>query len=299
MFYCLFYRLKGKFFWTTYLFEAMITQYFCALDGTIYLGKLMKQGSDTIFKFSFLLMFFMFFSPLSTLVAQEESSSEEIFWGDDEEEEIDFGGEFDFPDEEDEEGFEDFEDEEFSDEEFDDEEFSEDEEFDDFEEDFEESPQEDISVAANRLGYTLNLIGSSPAFVNHQLRTYNSGMDFRAAFEFPMLLEMGPLRFRLGLEVGTFKFTNYKPIGGTYSGVHATGILSFPAGPGQVRLGAGIVGKGFGFIAENSYGFAIGNSLDIRLGVRSTTAFNVTDDKSSNLGTVSWMDGILVLGVSL
>ena len=101
------------------------------------------------------------------------------------------------------------------------------------------------------------------------------------------------------VEVGTFKFTNYKPIGGTYSGVHATGILSFPAGPGQVRLGAGMVGKGFGFIAENSYGFAIGETLDIRLGVRSTTAFNVTDDKSNNLGTVSWMDGILVLGVSL
>jgi hypothetical protein len=60
-----------------------------------------------------------------------------------------------------------------------------------------------------------------------------------------------------------------------------------------------MVGKGFGFIAENSYGFAIGETLDIRLGVRSTTSFNVTDDKSSNLGTVSWMDGILVLGVSL
>jgi len=190
VFYCLFYRLKGKFFWTTYLFEAMITQYFCALDGTIYLGKLMKQGSDTIFKFSFLLMFFMLFSPLSTLVAQEESSAEEIFWGDDEEEEIDFGGEFDFPDEEDEEGFEDFEDEEFSDEEF-----SEDEEFEDFEEDFEEAPQEDLSVAANRLGYTLNLIGSSPAFVNHQLRTYNSGMDLGQPLNFQCCLKWDPFDF--------------------------------------------------------------------------------------------------------
>ena len=145
----------------------------------------------------------------------------------------------------------------------------------------------------------MNIIGSSPGFVNHQLRTYNSGMDFRAAFEFPMLLEMGPFRFRLGAEVGTFKFTNYKPIGGTYSGVHVTGILSFPAGPGQVRLGGGMVGKGFGFIAENSYGFALGDALDIRLGIRSTTALNVTDDKSNKLGTVSWLDGIIVLGVSL
>jgi hypothetical protein len=60
-----------------------------------------------------------------------------------------------------------------------------------------------------------------------------------------------------------------------------------------------MIGKGFGVIAENSYGFALGDALDIRLGLRSTTAFNVTDDKKNNLGTVSWLDGILVLGVSL
>ena len=102
-----------------------------------------------------------------------------------------------------------------------------------------------------------------------------------------------------GLEVGTFKFSNYKPIGGEFSGVHITGILSFPAGPGQVKIGGGMIGKGFGFIAENSYGFAIGDALDIRIGVRSTTALNVTDTNNNILGTVSWMDGLIVLGVSL
>ena len=254
----------------------------------------MKQGSFITFRLSFFLMFFVLFAPFSSLVGQEEDgSTEEIFWGDDEEEAVDFGEEFDFSDDEEGEGdFEDFEDE-FSDEDFDD------EETEDFSDDFADEPQESISAVSSRLGYTLNIIGSSPGFVNHQLRTYNSGMDFRAAFEFPMLLEMGPFRFRLGAEVGTFKFTNYKPIGGTYSGVHVTGILSFPAGPGQVRLGGGMVGKGFGFIAENSYGFALGDALDIRLGIRSTTALNVTDDKSNKLGTVSWLDGIIVLGVSL
>ena len=254
----------------------------------------MKQGSFITFRLSFFLMFFVLFAPFSSLVGQEEDgSTEEIFWGDDEEEAVDFGEEFDFSDDEEGEGdFEDFEDE-FSDEEF------ADEEIEDFSDDFADEPQESISAVSSRLGYTLNIIGSSPGFVNHQLRTYNSGMDFRAAFEFPMLLEMGPFRFRLGAEVGTFKFTNYKPIGGTYSGVHVTGILSFPAGPGQVRLGGGMVGKGFGFIAENSYGFALGDALDIRLGIRSTTALNVTDDKSNKLGTVSWLDGIIVLGVSL
>ena len=279
----------------------------------------MKQGSNIIIRLSFLFTFFVILTPFSIVIAQEEEGAvEEIFWGDEDEEEDfgDFEDEFsddeegeedsgDFDDEfsEEEEDFGDFDDEfsddEFSDDEFSDDEFSDDEEGDDFSEAFEEDPEESLLEAQTRMGYTLNLIGSSPGFVNHQLRTYNSGMDFRATFEFPMLLEMGPFRFRLGAELGTFKFTNYKPIGGTYSGVHVTGILSFPAGPGQVRLGAGMVGKGFGFIAENSYGFAIGDALDLRVGVRSTTSFGAADDKSNKLGTVSWMDGILILGVSL
>ena len=65
----------------------MITQYLCVLDETIKLDKLMKQGSDFIFRFSFLLLLVVFIAPTTVLVAQEESS-EEIFWGDDEDEEI-------------------------------------------------------------------------------------------------------------------------------------------------------------------------------------------------------------------
>ena len=256
----------------------------------------MKQGSHISLPIYFLLGLLLIFTPFTNLSAQDEEddSVEEIFWGDEEEDEG-LDEEFDFDEElgdEDLEGFE-FEEDFGDDEEFDDEEFD-----DEFAEDFEE-PEESAAEAAERLGYTLNIVGASPGFASHQLRTYNSGMNFRASFEFPMLLQMGPVRFRLGAEVGTFKFTNYKPIGGTYSGVHVTGVLSFPAGPGQVRLGAGMVGSGFGFIAENSYGFAVGNALDIRIGLRSTTAFNVTDDKKNKLGTVGWLDGILVLGVSL
>lgn len=262
----------------------------------------MKHKKQTLFPISLMLGLFLIFTPFSILTAQEEDDAvEEIFWGD-EEEDAELDEEFDFSEDEegdeDLEGFE-FEDDEGLDEEFSDDEFSEDEGDDSFDEEFADEPEESVAEAASRMGYTLNLIGSSPGFVNHPLSTYNSGMDFRATFEFPMLLEMGPFRFRLGAEVGTFKFTNYKPIGGVFSGVHVTGILSFPAGPGQVRLGAGMVGGGFGVIAENSYGFALGDALDIRLGVRSTTAFNVTDDKKNKLGTVSWLDGILVLGVSL
>ena len=263
----------------------------------------MKQGSHISLPIYFILGLLLIFTPFTNLSAQDEEddSVEEIFWGDEEEDEG-LDEEFDFDEElgdEDLEGFE-FEEDEFGEDEGFEEDFGDDEEFDDeFAEDFEEEPEESVQDAAEVLGYTLNIIGASPGFASHQLRTYNSGVDFRATFEFPMLLQMGPFRFRLGAEVGTFKFTNYKPIGGTYSGVHVTGVLSFPAGPGQVRLGGGMVGSGFGIIAENSYGFAIGDALDIRIGVRSTSAFNVTDDKNNKLGTVGWMDGILVLGVSL
>ena len=200
--------------------------------------------------------------PTSMIYAQS-GDAEEIFWGDDEEE-ISFDEDFDFSEDDDLEGFE-FDDESFDDE-FEDE--GEDDEFADFSEDFSDDDvaEEEISIseAASRLGYTLSLIGASPGFVNHPLQTYNSSVDFRA-----------------------------------FSGVHITGILSFPAGPGQVKIGGGMVGKGFGFIAENSYGFAIGDALDIRIGVRSTTALNVTDTNNNILGTVSWMDGLIVLGVSL
>mgnify|MGYP004316843137 CR=1 FL=1 len=260
----------------------------------------MNRGSLNFLTFYILLGFLLVLSPSSNLYAQDEDDSvEEIFWGDEEEESFD--EEFDFSDDEefedDMEGLE-FDDEEFSEDEFDDE-FIDDEDMEDFSEDFAEEPEEDIGEAASRLGYTLNIVGASPGFVNHGLSTYNSGVDFRASFEFPMLLQIAGVRFRLGAEVGTFKFTNGKPIGGVYSGVHATGILSFPAGPGQVKIGGGIVGKGLGFIAENSYGFALGDALDIRLGIRSTTALNVKNDKDNILGTVSWLDGLIILGVSL
>jgi len=263
----------------------------------------MKHGSQKILPISFILGLLLVLTPFSILSAQDEGDDavEEIFWGD---EEVDEGldEEFDFSEDEelgddDLEGFE-FEDEGFDDEFGEDDEFTEDDGGEDFAEDFAE-PEENIQEVAQRLGYTLNLIGSSPSFVSHPLQTYNSGVDFRAAFEFPMLLQMGPFRFRLGAEVGTFKFKNYKPIGGTFSGVHITGIISFPAGPGQVRLGGGVVGKGFGFIAENSYGMTIGNALDLRVGLRSTTAFGVKDSAKNNLGTVSWMDGTVSIGVNL
>jgi len=107
------------------------------------------------------------------------------------------------------------------------------------------------------------------------------------------------VRFRFGVEIGNFGFENYLPIGGKISGLTAMSLLVFPAGPGKIILAAGLIGYRFGFSAESSYGFSIGNTLELRAGVRSTTAWNVIDDKSNDLGTVSWVDGLIMLGFNL
>ena len=261
----------------------------------------MKKGSYYIFTLLYVLLGASIFLTPSNIVFAQDDAVEEIFWGDDDEGDLD--EEFDFSEDddefsEDEEGLDGFDfDDEFGDDEFGDDEFG-DEGFDDFSEDFEEE-EEDVGEAASRLGYTLNLSGSSPGFVNHQLQTYNSAVDVRLSFEMPILLQIAGIRFRLGAEVGNFNFKNYLPRGGEFKGVHATGILSFPAGPGQVKLGAGLVGSGMGIIAENSYGMTLGNAVDLRIGVRSTTSFGAKDSNEYDLGTVSWMDGILALGFNL
>ena len=247
----------------------------------------MKKGSLFIFSLLYVLIgTFIFMSPSSMLYAQDDAV-EEIFWGDEDEGDLD--EEFDFSED----------DEEFSE---DDEEslegFDFDEGLDDFSEEFVE-PEEDMAEAASRLGYTVNLSGSSPGFVNNTLHTYTSNIDARVSVEMPILLQMAGIRFRLGAEVGTFNFKNELPVGGEYKGIHATGILSFPAGPGQVKLGAGLVGGGMGVIAENTYGMSLGNALDLRIGIRSTSSFGVKDSNKKDLGTISWMDGILALGFSL
>ncbi|MFQ6606324.1 MAG: hypothetical protein ACE5DP_01525 [Fidelibacterota bacterium] len=165
----------------------------------------------------------------------------------------------------------------------------------------EELSDVELADVAQRLGYSLSISGASPGFVNHALTTYNNNPQvvYRIALEFPLLMQIKGTRFRFGVEAGTFGFQNYMPIGGKYSGMTLLGILSFPAGPGQVKLGAGLVGKQFGFSAETTYGLALGNTLEIRVGVRSTTASKVIDTVGNDLGTVSWLDGVVTLGFNL
>ena len=117
--------------------------------------------------------------------------------------------------------------------------------------------------------------------------------------EFPLLMQLLGVNFRFGAEVGNFGFENYLPIGGKFSGITAMGLVAFPAGPGKLKIGAGLIGNTFGVSGESSYGLSIGNTLELRGGIRYTSAFNVADDKENEIGLASWVDGIVMLGFNL
>ena len=260
----------------------------------------LKNTSKISFNLPWLaIAFILIMIPFSGLNAQDEDYEDptEVFWGDDEEEDDSY---------EDDEFYDDdtsdyYEDDEFYDDDTSD--YYEDDEFDDseFEEDEDDLSETELADTAARIGYSMNISGASPAFVNHDMNSYNNNpqVNIRLSVEFPLLMQLMGVRFRFGAEVGNFGFENYLPVGGKFSGMTAMGLLAFPAGPGKLKIGAGLVGNTFGVTGESTYGFAIGNTLEIRGGVRYTSAFGVKDNKKNDIGLASWLDGLIMLGFNL
>ena len=226
--------------------------------------------------------------PNNSLFAQDPDDVEDVeeFFGDDE----------DYDEYEDEDEY--LDDDEYED----DEDFEDDEEFED-----DEDYEEELSDEAENLGYTIDLAMGSPRFTNPVLMSWNSNVDLRASVEFPLLMQVMGARFRFGVEVGSFKFENAKfnednpaiQIGETFSGITAMGVVSFPAGPGKIKFGLGLVGSSPGFSMEASYGLRIGEMLEIRGGIRSTEALTAKTSESAEIGRAGWMDGQIVLGINL
>ena len=276
------------------------------------------------------LLTMVIFFPISLVHAQDPGDEEgEIFWGDEEEDEDD-DEEYDEEDEylddeeyyeEDDEGDEeeyDEEDEYLDDEEYyeeDDEEYDEedDEEYEDEgdegeEEEYDEEGDlidDEIADEAAPMGWSVDISGSRPRLVNYTLwdqfnlqeSIWAPGVDARVSIEAPYLLQMMGMRFRIGAEVGTFGFKDLSPREAELKGITAMGIVSFPAGPGKIKGGAGVIGTAPGFIFEATYGMAIG-TLDMRLGIRTTEVMSATDSVERELGHLGWMDMVVVLGVN-
>ena len=252
------------------------------------------------------LLTMVIFLPTSLVHAQDPGDEEgEIFWGDEEEDEGE-EEEYDEEDEylDDEEYYE--EDDEGDEEEYDEED---DEEYEDEgDEEYDEEGDlidDEIADEAAPMGWSVDISGSRPRLVNYTLwdqfnlqeSIWAPGVDARVSIEAPYLLQMMGMRFRIGAEVGTFGFKDLSPREAELTGITAMGIVSFPAGPGKIKGGAGVIGTSPGFIFEATYGMAIG-TLDMRFGIRTTEVVSAIDSVERELGHLGWMDMVVVLGVN-
>ncbi|MFQ6608898.1 MAG: hypothetical protein ACE5EE_10235 [Fidelibacterota bacterium] len=249
--------------------------------------------------------FFIIFGSLilsspSIIFAQDEDEDEGVFWEDEEYFDEDTTEYFD------EDTSEFYEDEFYYDEEDTADFYYGDEDTADFFEDEyiygeeEEDELTDLEFAeeGERQGYTVQLTAASPGYVNHTLETWNSKIDFRVNVDLPMLMEVGPVKFRIGAELGSFSFKNYLPVGGEFSGISVLGVLSFPAGPSTVQVGGGIMGSSPAIMASQSFGINIA-AFNIRVGIRTTMAFNLPEGFKTTDVSANWLDGFVSIGYTL
>ena len=145
--------------------------------------------------------------PNDLIYAQDLDEEGEMFWGDEEE----------YEDDE-----EDYEDDE--------------EEYEDDEEEYEDDEEESMKMMrksmkmmkksmkmildsvninladeAENMGWSIDISGSAPRFVNESLMTWNSSINVRASIEAPFLMQAMGMRFRFGAELGTFGFEDALP----------------------------------------------------------------------------------------
>ena len=227
----------------------------------------------------FLILFLT--APASFIHAQDVDEEGEMFWGEEDDEEYE-------------------EDEEF----IDDEEYEDEEGEIDYEEE-DDYDSEDVNLAneAENMGWSIDISGSSPRFVNESLMTWNSSVNLRASVEAPFLMQVMGMRFRFGAEFGTYAFEDaLPPKTAELKGITAMGIASFPVGPGKIKTGIGIIGSSIGSMFESSYGIKLG-SLSVRVGVRYAKVLTPGSDVKEAFvvepETLNWMDGLVAVGINL
>ena len=237
------------------------------------------------------------------LVAQEETDPFEEEFGEEFLDEEGFLEEEDFPLEGDEFGDEEFFDEEGFDEEgFDEEGLA---GFDDLE----AAPFQEDFEGDTRQGYTITVSGGMPTFRNSTLLPWLGTPNGRVSVDLPSYLSIGPIGFRLGAEVGTYDFTydetgltiknkDVLPLKGKFGGIGFFGVITIPSGPANLRLGMGMLGTSPAYMAVQSIGMALGDLLDLRLGIRATAAYNVPDGLTTAGTHMSWVDAFMALGVT-
>ena len=267
-------------------------------------------GKTYIIKYIMYLFFlFLLAAPASVSYAQDVDEEGEMFWGDEEEDEEDYEEDEEYMEDEEEEYEEDEEYEEYEEDEEDegDEDYyegdEEDEEIDYEEEDDYDSEDVGLADEAETMGWSIDISGSSPRFVNESLMTWNSSINLRASVEAPFLMQVMGMKFRFGAEFGSYGFEDsMPPKTAQLKGITAMGITSFPLGPGKIKAGIGVIGSSVGSMFESSYGIKLG-SLSVRVGVRYAKVLTPgADVKEAFLiepSTLNWMDGLVAVGINL
>ena len=264
----------------------------------------MIKDKTYIIRYILYLFFFLLLSaPVSVSYAQDVDEEGEMFWGDEEEAEE---GEYEEDEEymdEDEEEYEDEEEDEEDEDYYEEDAEEEDEEIDYEEEDDYDSEDVGLADEAETMGWSIDVSGSSPRFVNESLMTWNSSINLRASVEAPFLMQVMGMKFRFGAEFGNYGFEDsMPPKTAELKGITAMGITSFPVGPGKIKVGIGIIGSSVGSMFESSYGIKLG-SLSIGVGVRYAKVLTPgADVKKAFLvepSTLNWMDGLVAVGISL
>ena len=249
---------------------------------------------------SYLFLILLVVVPASFVHAQDVDDEGEMFWGEEEDDEEYEEDEEEYYEEEDDEEYDEEYDEDEEEYEEDDEEYEEEDE--EYEDDY-DSEDIDLADQAEDMGWSIDISGSSPRFVNEALMTWNSSINIRASIEAPFLMQVMGMKFRFGAEFGTYGFEDsMPPKTAELKGVTAMGITSFPIGPGKIKAGIGVIGSSVGSMFESSYGMKLG-SLSIRVGVRYakvlTPGADVKEAFVVEPETINWMDGLIAFGVNL
>ena len=253
----------------------------------------MVTDKTYIVKYILSLFFLLFLAaPLSVSYAQDVDEEGEMFWGEEDDEEEEYEEDDEEEEYEEDEGDEDYYEGDEEDEEID---YEEEDDYD----------SEDVGLAdeAETMGWSIDISGSSPRFVNESLMTWNSSINLRASIEAPFLMQVMGMKFRFGAEFGNYGFEDsMPPKTAELKGITAMGITSFPIGPGKIKAGIGVIGSSVGSMFESSYGIKLG-SLSVRVGVRYAKVLTPgADVKEAFLiepSTLNWMDGLVAVGISL
>ena len=145
------------------------------------------------------------------------------------------------------------------------------------------------------MGYAIRLSASSPSFVNNTLMTWNSLVDVRFGADLPFNFQLGPLKMRVGAEVVTYKYVNYMPEGGDYSGVGIYGMVTFPAGPSDMHAGVGFLGSSPGLVIGQSFGIPYTDEIMFKMGTRATIALNLPDELKESGSQATWFEAFLTV----